>query len=128
MNKIKAVVKNVTTKENVNMAELLFDRETLYMLSLELPLNFENGSFVTLGIKPVNIAISKDFHVDMSFLNQLKVSVIAIETGEILTSVQGVINGVILESVITTKAFYRMEIGVGDSVIMLLPASELFLV
>jgi len=128
MNLIKANIKSITTKQNLNLVEVVFDGETIFMLSLELPSNLKKNDHITLGIKPMNIAISKDFHVDTSFLNQIKISVISIEIGEILTVVQGVINGIIIESVITTKAFYRIGIDVGDSLIMLLPASELFIV
>ncbi len=127
MNFIEAKIKNIFTKENLNIMEVGFAGEILYMLSLELP-SLKKDDMVTLCIKPIHVVISRDFHVDTSFLNQLKVSVIAIETGELLTSIHGVINGVILESVITTKAFYRLDIHVGDSVIMLLPEGELFLV
>ena len=128
MNLFKTNIKHISSKDNLNILEASFCGETLYMLSLELPQTLSKGDSITLGIKPINIAISKDFHVDTSFLNQIKVSVIAIDIGELLTSVQGVVEGVIIESVITTKAYNRIALNVGDSAVMLLPAGELYLV
>lgn len=128
MNLLKTQLKSITTQKDLKIMEVVFDNETLYMILLELPINLNINDSVTLGIKPLHIAISKNFHVDTSFLNQIKVSVIAIEVGELLTAIEGVVNGVILQSVITTKAYYRLGINIGDTVIMLLPASELFIV
>ena len=61
----------------------------------------------------------------LSFLNQLKSSVVSIEEGEILSAIRCALNGNILESVITTKALQRLSFHVGDSVIMFLPSNEL---
>jgi len=127
MNKIKAKIKNISSKENLNFIETDFNGETLFFLSLEINDNIKKNNIVTLAIKPTNIAISKDFDINLSFLNQIKVSILNIEVGDILTVVGGAINGVIIESIITTKAFYRIDIKVGDSVIFLLPASEIFI-
>jgi molybdopterin-binding protein len=127
MNKIKAKIKTISTKENLSFIEADFSGEPIYLLSLELSKDIKINNTTWLGIKHTNIAISKDFNINSSFLNQLKVSIVNIEEGDILTVVLGAINGVILESVISTKAYYRLDIKVGDSVIFLLPALEIFI-
>jgi molybdopterin-binding protein len=128
MNKFKAQIKRISTKDSLNIVEFNFADEHIYMMSLELKEDILNEKNVYLGIKPMNVAIAKKFDVGMSFLNQLKVSIVNIDEGELLCSVKGAIDGTIIESVITKKAFLRMNLQVGDSVVMLLPASEIFIV
>jgi len=127
MNSIKVKVKSVISKDSLHIVEFSFHDEPLYMMSLELhsPLYKEDELF--LGIKPTHIALAKKFDVDLSFLNQMKVSIVSIEVGELVCVVKGAINGIILESIISSKAYHRMNFQVGDSLIMLLPASELFI-
>ncbi len=128
MNLIKATLKNIAQKDTLRIVEFSFDGERLYMVALELPQGLQMGKSVTLGIKPTHIAIARDFDVATSFDNQLKVSVVSIDIGELLVNVKAAIGGIILEAVITYKSYLRMNFQVGDSVIMLLPASELSIV
>ena len=128
MNLIKATLKNIAQKESLCIAEFLFDGERLYMMALELPDGLQIGKSVTLGIKPTHIAVARDFDIATSFDNQLKVSVVSIDVGELLVNVKAAIGGVILEAIITHKSYLRMNFQVGDSVVMLLPASELSII
>ena len=128
MNLIKATLKSIAHNENVHITEFSFDGERLYMMALELPDDLRIGQSVTLGIKPTHIAVAKDFDIATSFDNQLKVSVVGIDVGELLVNVKAAIGGVILEAIITHKSYLRMNFQVGDSIVMLLPASELSIV
>ncbi len=128
MNLIKATLKNIAQKDTLRIAEFVFDGERIYMMALELPQKLRIGESVILGIKPTHIAIRKDFDVDSSFDNQLKISIVSIEAGELLVNVKGAVGGVILESVITLKSYLRMNLQVGNTAVILLPASELFIV
>ncbi len=128
MNLIKATLKSIVQKESLHIVEFAFDGERLYMMTLELPDSLRIGQSVTIGIKPTHVAIAKDFEIDTSFDNQLKVAVVGIDMGELLVSVKAAVGGVILESIITLKAYLRMNFKVGDSIIMLLPVNELSIV
>lgn len=128
MNLIKATLKNIARKDPVRIVEFSFDGERLYMMALELPDILKTGQSVTLGIKPTHIALARDFDIDSSFDNQLKVSVMSIEVGELLVNVKGAVGGAILEAVITYRTYLRMNFQVGDSIIMLLPASEISII
>ena len=125
MNLIKATLKNIMQKETLHIVEFSFESERLYMMALELPEGLKIGQSVTLGIKPTHIALAKDFNLATSFDNQLKVSIVSIEAGELLVSVKAAISGLILEAVITSKAYSRMNLQVGDFVVMQLLASEI---
>ena len=128
MNLIKATLKNIAQNGSVRIVEFSFDGERLYMMALELPQRLRIGQSVTLGIKPTHIAVSKDFDVATSFDNQLKVSIVSIDVGELLVNIKAAVGGAILEAVITHKSYLRMNLHVGDSVVLLLPASELSIV
>ena len=125
MNLIKATLKNIAQNESVHIVEFSFDGERLYMMALELPEMLRVGQSVTLGIKPTHIALSKDFDIATSFDNQLKVSVASIDIGELLVNVKAAIGGIILEAIITHKSYLRMNFQVGDSIVMMIPASEI---
>jgi molybdopterin-binding protein len=126
MNRIKAKVKSISTLKNLNIIEFDFYNEPLFMMSLEVD-DIKLNSEMILGIKPTHIAIAKDFSVNLSFLNQIKVSVVNIEVGQLLTSIKGAVNGVILEAVITTKSYHRLSVDIGDGIVMLIPESELYI-
>jgi molybdopterin-binding protein len=128
MNTIKARIKSLQTKDSLTIVTCTFYDEPLYMMALQLPQNLQKDSEVILGIKPTHVAVAKDFNIATSFLNQLRVSIVSVEVGELLSIVKGVSNGVIIEAVISTKAYYRLNLHVGDSAVMFLPASELSII
>ncbi len=128
MNHIKAKIKSIQTKDSLSIVEFSFSDEPLYMMSLELDSELKKGTEVLFAIKPTHIALAKGFGIDISFLNQLKVSVVSIDIGELVCVVKGAVNGIILESIISLKTFYRMNFQIGDTLVMLLPASELSIV
>ena len=128
MNLIKVTLKNIAQRESVRIVEFSFDGERLYMMALELPQHLQIGQSVTLGIKPTHIALAKDFNISTSFDNQLKASVVSVDVGELLVNVKAAVGGVILEAVITNKAYLRMNFQVGDTIVMFLPSSELSII
>jgi len=125
MNRLKVTLKHIFSKDSLHIVEFSFCDEPLYMMSLELNQNIVVGAQVEIGIKPTHVAIMEEFSVRNSFVNQVRVSIVNIEYGELLCSIKGALNGEILEAVITTKACDRLQLGVGESVVMVLPASEI---
>lgn len=128
MNKIKTTVKSISQVGSLHRLELLFDGEKLYVYTLELPENLRLEADVVIGIKATSIALSNDFQMRSSFDNQLKASIVGVEEGELLTSVKCALGGVIVEAIISSKAYNRMELQTGDSVVILLNGNEISLV
>ena len=125
MNILKVKVKKILKKENLNLLECSFFGESVFLTTLDLPKTLKKDININIVIKSTNIALSKNFNMQTSFLNQLKSSIVSIEEGDILSVIRCALNGNILESVITTKALQRLSLHVGDSVIMFLPSNEL---
>ena len=126
MNKLVVKVKKFSAVDDLSFIEFDFKDEPIYFLGFSR-YKVKQNQTITLGIKPINIEVSKNFDINTSYLNQLKVSVLSIEEGNILTSIKGAINGVILEALITTKTYNRLNINIGDSIVMLLPENEIVL-
>ena len=128
MNYFQATLKNIKKNGIVHLLEFSFDGEKLQMMALELPDGLRIDENVTLGIKATHVAIAKDFLIHSSFDNQLKASVVSIDRGELLCSLKAAVGGVIIEAIVTLKVCERLDLCVGDSVVLLIPASELSLV
>jgi molybdopterin-binding protein len=85
----------------------------------------QETSQVTLRTKATNIAIAKELQGMLSYSNQLKVSIQAIEMGSLLCSVKLLFEDTVLESIITADSAKRMQLKVGENVTALIKSSDL---
>ncbi|WP_033916009.1 TOBE domain-containing protein [Campylobacter sputorum] len=93
-------------------------------------------AFVTLEVKDLDISkigfkesvvgIAKSG--EFSFSNQIKIEISAIKKGEILSLVSGVKNGFTINSMITTASLTRLGLEVGQEVIFLIKATDIFII
>ncbi len=126
-NCIDVTLRQVQKVDGVALYIFDFMNEPLYIYGVESSLKLQIGERKSVSIKPFHIGLMNEFSVRSSFLNQFKVSVVAKEVGKTFSSVKAAINGVVLEAVVSTKALQRMNFEVGDTIIMLLPASQLYI-
>ena len=127
MRDVVATIKAIENKDRVH--KVVFDMcdTTISMFSLELPSSLRVGSCVKLSAHPTAIAIAKDLldTTQVSYENQLKATITAIDKGELLTILKLDICGYSIESIISTTAFESMQLRVQDTVIALIKASQL---
>ena len=128
MNRIKAQLRGFSQEGMLYIIEATLGSERLYSLMIDIPIDLRFSNEVTFTIKPSSIMLARDFAVDSSFDNQLRVVVAAIRRGSLLVSVELLCEGVMLEALITQKAYERMRFGVGYTLVALLPSSELVVV
>ena len=76
-----ARVKDIKTKDNLNIVEFDFNNILLKMMSLELNKDLKIGSKVELLVKPTSVAISKKYIENISLSNQALAKIVAIENG-----------------------------------------------
>jgi molybdopterin-binding protein len=126
MNILEATVSGIENSGSLHIVEFVSDKQNLYMMSLELP-NVQVGLHVRLAIKPMNIAIAKRFSGSFSFSNKLFATITKIDIGELLCSVKVDFSGQELESIITKRVINDMHLKVGDSVVLFIKASDLFI-
>jgi molybdopterin-binding protein len=125
MNQIKAIVIEIQSVENLNIVTFNAQDNILKMMSLDLDETIIVNAKVNLSFKATAVAIAKNIASELSFSNQLKVTIKAIEKGELLSSVKLIFKGYTFESIITTASVKRMDLRVEESVIALIKSSDL---
>lgn len=120
-----ARVKDIKTIDSLNIVEFDFNNITLKMMSLELHKEVKLESKVKLLVKPSNVIISKNYIEDISLSNQTLAKIVAIENGELLSSISLKIGDTTFESIITKKSSKRLHLQEGNIVNILIKASDL---
>jgi len=125
MNQITASVTDIQSVDNLNIVTFKANDNSLKMMSLDLSSKFVVNARVSLSFKPTTVAIAKNSSGDLSFSNQLKVKIISLEVGTLLSSLKLGFYEYTLESIITSESVKRMNLNVGDNVIALIKSSDL---
>ncbi len=125
MSSIIATVHNIQTVQNLNIVSFTCNESLLKMMSLDLEEQIQKGTKVLLTCKPTAIAIAKNFQGQLSYANQLHVSITNINVGELLSVLKLQFGEFVLESVITTDSQKRMQLQCGEEVIALIKSSDL---
>jgi molybdopterin-binding protein len=120
-----ARVKDIKTKDNLNIVEFDFNDTILKMMSLELNKDIVVGTKVELSVKPTNVIISKKPIENISLSNQTLAKIVDINDGELLSSITLNTNDCYLESIITKDSFLRLNLQKNDYVNILIKASDL---
>lgn len=120
-----ARVKDIKTIDSLNIVEFDFNNITLKMMSLELHKEVKLESKVKLLVKPSNVIISKNYIEDISLSNQTLAKIVAIENGELLSSISLKIGDTTFESIITKESSKRLHLKEGNIVNILIKASDL---
>jgi len=125
MNQITASVTDIQSVDNLNIVTFKANDNSLKMMSLDLSSKLVVNARVSLSFKPTTVAIAKNSSGDLSFSNQLKVKIISLEVGTLLSSLKLGFYEYTLESIITSESVKRMNLNVGDNVIALIKSSDL---
>ena len=120
-----ATVKKIQSVENLNLVTFDFNGIELQMMSLGLHEDVQIGKKASLAIKSTAVAIAKEFSGELSYANKIHASIVKVENGILLSSIELQANGSKFESLITTQSSLKMDLKEGDIVIALLKASEL---
>lgn len=84
VNKITAILKNIIFVDNLHLLEFEKEKQTIYVLILQMNLDLKVGDKVCLYIKPTKLYLSKK---KCEYENVLEVNIKKIEKGNILVSV-----------------------------------------
>jgi molybdopterin-binding protein len=125
VNKFISTITKIQSVENLNIVNLDFGEQSLTMLNLDLNEKVAVGDKVIVTTKPTHLAIAKEFSGEVSYSNQLKAKIINITNGELLSSIKLTTGNTMCESIITKNSSLRMNLQVGDDVILFIKASEL---
>lgn len=125
MSQLIATIKKINSVNNLNIVEFDFHGLTLKMMSLDLNSDVQIGKKVKLSVKPTNISLAKKISGEISLSNQIVATIQDIENGELLSSISLKTNDFLLESIITVDSAKRMNLQIGNEVIILIKASDI---
>ncbi len=124
MNKIKAKITSIKTKDSINLVKLESNNITLSLLTLDLPNNIKENSEVIALFKESEVAISKSEN-DISISNRIQGEIIEINNGEIVTMIKIKTLMGNIDSMITTDSTFRLNLKVNDEVFALIKSNEM---
>lgn len=127
MNKLPACISRIEEAQNLHIVHFEGENYSLKMMGLELPKNVHVGSNVILGVKPSHVAIAKNLSGELSYSNQIYATVHRIEEGTLLCNVELHVGSSVMQSLMTMASCKRMRLQVGDEVVLLMKASEVFI-
>lgn len=127
MNHITAEVQEIQSVQNLNIIRLTCKETPLKMMSLDLNDTITKGSQVMLTCKPMAIALGKNIEGMLSYANQLHVTILSLEIGQLLCTLQLAFGEFVLESVITADSQKKMQLQRGDEVTAFIKSSDLFI-
>ena len=125
MSQFVATIKKINSIDNLNIVEFDFHGLTLKMMSLDLNADVQVSKKVKLSVKPTNISIAKNLIGEISLSNQIVATIENLENGQLLSSISLKVHNTILESIITVDSSKRMNLQIGESVTILIKASNL---
>ena len=131
MSHLKASIEKIECVDALNIVTFVCAGQKLQMVSLELSEEIQPGVQVKLACKPTAVALAKptvdveSFCSMLSYSNQLKVQIVAIDRGKLLSSIVLKLGVFSLQSITSTDAVERLDLQKGDEVIALIKANEL---
>ncbi len=129
MNRFQATITQIESEGSLHIVTFDFEGTQLRMMSLELGAEVRVGCVVILTIKSTYIALAKtstaSFAESVSYTNLIPATIVKIKQGKLLSSIALDAGGYRLESIITRSSSERMKLVAGETVTMLIKASEL---
>ncbi len=131
MSKLIATVKNIESVDELNIVTFICNDETLKMMSLDLNDTVQIGKRVVLACKPTSVALAKptmdhnEFSEMLSYANQIKVKIVSMDVGQLLSSIKLQFGDFFLESIMTSASVQRMNLNENDELLALIKANEL---
>lgn len=125
MNKLSASVISMDISRHLCALRTMVGTDAFELILVENPL-FTQGDTVTLVFKETEVILLKTSLPTCS-ANVQKATIKTIENGIVLTSVTLSYHETIIVSLITTSAFKRLELVIGDEVVWMVQPSEISL-
>ncbi|SFV62231.1 TOBE domain protein [hydrothermal vent metagenome] len=125
MSTLRATLTNIQSVENLNIVTFASEGSTLKMMSLELHKKLKKGTEVLLSCKPTAVAIAKDITGGLSYSNQLHATIVSMEMGQLICSLELDFHGSMIESIITSDSAKRLNLQLNDNVTALIKSTDL---
>jgi molybdopterin-binding protein len=125
MSYLIADVVEIQNSENINIVKFELESQTLTMISLDISADIYIGRKVKLLVNSSHVVIAKNLSGVLSYANQIRAKIETIREGKLLTHITLTFGESRLESIMIKESSLAMKLSVGDSVSVLIQASEL---
>jgi molybdopterin-binding protein len=130
MNKLTGVISTIDTHEGLSLVSLRVGADTFSSLVLHSPETdafCRVGNEILLAFKETEVAVGKGLSGALSMRNRFPAEIMAIEAGQVLTSLTLLYHDIPIQSVITTRSAREMGLQVGNRVEGLVKTNEITL-
>jgi len=128
MSSFVAIVDTIESQDTLHIVKFVAGDVKLCMMSLQLDPSIQKGVKVKLSVKPTHVVLAKNLNTEISFENRVETTIVSIDSGKLLSSVKVALYKSFIEAIITKESEKKMGLKVGDKVLALIQASELFIV
>lgn len=132
MNRLEATVTHIASEGILHIVSFDCGGTPLQMMGLELDGAMRVGTKVILTIKSTYITLAKSLSEtvsrELSYSNMIPATILRVDNGKLLSSIQLQTQNTILESIITADSSNRMMLAEGETVQLLIKASELSII
>lgn len=125
MNTLSACVTTIENSSHLCALNVSYGND-LFELILVESLALSDGDAVTLVFKETEVILQKT-STQVSSANTQKGTIASIESGIVLTSITLAYRDTTITSLITTNAYKRLELSIGDEVVWMVQPSEISL-
>ena len=130
MNKLPGIITNIQQSGAILLVDVEVEKQlfsALLIESVQQPEWLVSGNSVDIVIKETEVSLAKNLSGQISMRNRLKCIVVAIERGDLLSTVTLNFSGHTLTSAITTRSVNSLKLEIGDEVEALVKANEVSL-
>ncbi|MBL0687210.1 MAG: TOBE domain-containing protein [Sulfurospirillum sp.] len=131
MNKIKGVIKKITSHQGISLVNIQILDTLFGTVLLDTPKScnyLKIGKGITVVFKETEVVIALLNMGGISMTNQLKCKIKSIQNGKILSKIELTCKETILTSFITLNSSKRLNLKVNDNVMALIKANEISLI
>jgi molybdopterin-binding protein len=125
MSKLIATITDIQKLNNLNIVNFNCLNTNLSMMSLDLGNDIKIGTKVELIVKATAVILGKKSNDNISISNQIKMKILQINSGVLLTTIILQKDDTTLESLVLTSIYKKLEFKEEDEIIAFINHSEL---
>ncbi|MFN8673011.1 MAG: TOBE domain-containing protein [Candidatus Sericytochromatia bacterium] len=126
MNKLEGIIKNILVQDELSLIEVQVNNDLFTAILINSKEdNLLINQKVSLVFKETEVSLAKNLIGSISIRNRIKVKILSITKGKLLSKILLSYNDTKLISIITTKATNELELKINDEIEALIKTNEI---
>lgn len=126
MNKLEGIIKNILVQDELSLIEVQVNNDLFTAILINSKEdNLLINQKVSLVFKETEVSLAKNLIGSISIRNRIKVKILSITKGKLLSKILLSYNDTKLISIITTKATNELELKISDELEALIKTNEI---